>query len=188
MDDRNIRERAARTAVDGFIVVERIYRHAHQILMELKDKLKTDLNLTIESPVYSNSSSSSDPSSWIHKFRGLYLAESKLSLEDYKRKEAPILFLQASLHNSKVKEPLLRYGIVEKIFNMSTWKGIRFDDYFRMILAELHANPGSNPVKASHCEARVQCVEKPLLDVREDSDVVDLAQQISEQYGELMLK
>ena len=98
------------------------------------------------------------------------------------------LFLQASLHTSKVKEPLLRYGIVEKIFNMSTWKGIRFDDYFRMILAELHASPGSNPVKASHCEARVQCVEKPLLDVREDSDVVDLAQQISEQYGELMLK
>ena len=188
MKDTDTRKRAARTAVDGFIAVERIYRHAHQILMVLKDKLKDELNLRVDSPVRSNASSSQDPESWIHKFRGLYLSETRVSLEEYKKKEVPLLFLQMSLRNPNGNEPMLRYGVIEKIFNMSTWKGARFDEYFRMILAELHSDPKSAPVKASHCEAVVHFDEKLLLDVRVDSDIVDLAREIGERYGSSLLK
>jgi hypothetical protein len=69
-----MREKAAKTAVDGFVVVERIYRHAYQTLVTLKDKLKMDYNLKVESPLYYNPQSVADPKSWIHHFRGLYLA------------------------------------------------------------------------------------------------------------------
>lgn len=188
MNDTDIRKRAARTVIDGFLVVERIYRHAHQILNVLKDKLKGDLNLKIESPVYSNSSSSSDPASWIHRFRGLYLAHSKPTLEAYSRKQHPIFFLQISMHTPKQTEPILRYGIIEKMFNMSEWKGVRFDDHFRFLLADIHADPRSGAIKASRCEAILHFNEKALLDIREDSDVVNLAQQISEKYGESLLR
>jgi hypothetical protein len=95
--------------------------------------------------------------------------------------------LQASLYNQNKIEPLLRYGVIEKIFNRRTWKGIRFDDYFRMILAELHSQPKSDAVKVSHCEAIVHFAEKAILDVREDADVVDLCGQIAERYGHLLL-
>jgi hypothetical protein len=57
-----------------------------------------------------------------------------------------------------------------------------------MIMAELHADPNPDPIRASHCEAVVHFDEKPLLDIREDSEVVDLAREIGERYGELMLK
>ena len=188
MSEGDTRIRAGQTAIDGFNIVERLYRHTYQVLMALKDKLKDELNLRVESPFYNSSIATSDPASWIFRFRGLYLAASKMSLEEYGKLKAPLLFLQASLHNSNSIEPLLRYGVIEKILNMSAWKNIRFDDYFRMIMAELHADPNPDPIRASHCEAVVHFDEKPLLDIREDSEVVDLAREIGERYGELMLK
>ena len=187
MNDTDMRAQASRTAVDGFKVVERIYRHAYQTLMVLKDRIKEDLNLKVESPLRNNAINTSDPSSWIFKFRGLVLSASKIALEEYKNRQVPILFLQVSLHNSNWREPLIRYGVIEKIFNMSTYKGARFDDYFRMILTELHAEPSAEAVKASHCEAIVRFDEKPLLDVREDSHVADLGREISEKYGPALL-
>ena len=188
MNDTGIREKAARTAVDSFIAVERIYRHAHQTLTVLKDKLKDELKLKTESPMWYNSSSSSDPTSWIHRFRGLYLAHSKPTLELYSKKEFPLLFLQASLYNPNKTEPILRYGIIEKMFNMSEWKGVRFDEHFRYLLSDIHAEPRVGEVKASRCEAIVQFDEKPLLDVRQDSDIVELATEIGERYGNSLLK
>jgi len=188
MQDKNIRERAGQTAIDGFSVVERIYRHTHQTLMALKDKLKSDLNLRIESPVHSNPSSSFEPTSWIHKFRGLYLSPSKTNLESYKENEFPILFLQTSMYNFNRTEPILRYGIIEKMFNMSEWKGVRFDEHFRYLLADIHDEPKSGEIRASRCDAILHFDEKPLLDVREDSDIVDLAREISERYGSSLLK
>ena len=59
----NERQKAAQTAVDGFKVVERIYRHAYQILIALKDEIKTDLNLKIESPQRMQAQSSYDQKS-----------------------------------------------------------------------------------------------------------------------------
>jgi hypothetical protein len=187
MNDTDTRKRAARTAVDGFIAVERIYRHAYQTLIVLKDRIKDDLNLKVESPLRNNAITTSDPSSWIFKFRGLFLSSSKIALEEYKKRQVPALFLQVSLHNPNGREPLIRYGVIEKIFNMTAWKGVRFDDYFRMILTELHAEPSAEVMKASHCEAIVHFDEKPLLDIREDSDVADLGREISEKYGPTIL-
>ena len=185
-DDK--REKAGKTAVDGFIVVERLYRHAYQTLMALKDELKTEDNLKAESPMYTNPKSDADPKSWLYYFRGIYLAEKKISLEEYRKKEVTILFLQASLYNVNRGEPLLRFGVIEKIFNMSTWKGIRFDDYVRMILAELHTEPKPGAIKASHCEGVVKFDEKPLLDIRDDNYVTDLAGEIGEKYARLLFR
>lgn len=182
-----MRERAARTAVDGFIVVERIYRHAYQTLMALKDTLKTEYNLKEESPFFSNPQSAANPNLWFYHFRGFYLANAKITLEAYNKKEVPVLFIQASLYNPNGKEPALRYGIIERIFNMKTWKGITFNDYFRMILEEFHAEPNSSEIKASHCEAIAHFDEKPLLDIREDKDIVALAGEIGGKYGKLLL-
>ncbi len=186
--NKDIREKAARTAVDTFIAVERIYRHSYQTLMALKDKLKVDLNLKMESPLYMNFTSTADPRSWIHQFRGLYLSLNKISLEDYNKREIPILFLQASLYNPNSQEPILRYGIIERIFNITTWKNVRFDDYFRMTLIHLHNEQNSGEIKMSHCEAIVHCDEKPLLDIREDKDIVVLATEIGEKYAKPLLK
>lgn len=183
--DKDMREKAAKTAVDGFIVVERIYRHAYQTIMALKDKLKAEHNLKAESPVYHNYQSGADPESWLYHFRGFYLANTKVTLEVYNKKEVPILFIQASLYNPNGKEPVLRYGLIERIFNISTWKGARFDDYFRMTLIEIHAERQSGHIKTNSCEAKVRFDEKPLLDIREDKDIVSLAGEIVDKYGRI---
>jgi hypothetical protein len=182
--DENLRKKAGKTAVDGFIVVERIYRHSYQVLTALKDDIKRQYNfLKEESAMRSSSQSTSDPESWIYQFRGIYLANEKFSLEEYKKKEKPILFIQASLYNpTNAQEPILRYGVIEKIFNMKPWKGVHFDDYFRMTLAQIHETPKSGRVRASHCEASVVFDETLLLDIKEDKDVVSLAKVIGEKY------
>lgn len=113
--DETMRKKAARTAVDGFKVVERLYRHAYQIITALKDEIKMTYNLKGECPLYNNSQSATDPKSWLYHFRGLYLASRKISLDEYTKRGHPILFLQASLYNPKDKEPLLRYGVIENI-------------------------------------------------------------------------
>ena len=184
--DNNMREKAAKTAVDAFIVVERIYRHSFQTLNALKEELKTQLGL-IESPLRISAQSSADPKSWIYQFRGVYLANKKLSLEEYKKQETPILFLQVSLYNPSGREPILRYGIIQRIFNMRPLKGARFDDYFRMVLARMHDEPKSGELKALSCNATVHFDEKPLLDIREDKEVVALAGEISEKYAKFLL-
>jgi hypothetical protein len=181
MDD-NLRKKAAKTAVDGFVVVERIYRHSYQVLAALKDDIKTEYNLKGESAMRSSPQSSSDPHSWIYQFRGIYLANEKFSLEEYKKKGKPILFIQTSLYNPNGREPILRYGIIKKIFDMRPLKGATFDDYFRMTLAKIHEDPKPGQVRASHCEASAVFDEKPLLDIREDKDVVLLAKDIGEKY------
>ena len=180
--DETLRKKAAKTAIDGFIVVEKIYLHSYQILTALKEDIKVRYNLKEASPMRSSPQSTSDPQSWIYQFRGIYLASGKFSLEEYKKKEKPILFIQTSLYNPNGQEPILRYGIIEKIFNMKPWKGVHFDDYFRMTLTQIHENPRSGHVKASHCEASVEFNEKPLLDVKEEKDVAALAKEIGEKY------
>jgi hypothetical protein len=59
--DENLRKKAAKTAVDGFIVVEKIYRHSYQVLTALKDDIKVEYNLKGESAMRSSPQSSSDP-------------------------------------------------------------------------------------------------------------------------------
>jgi len=183
----NVRHKAAQTAVDGFKVVERLYRHAYQILTALKDEIKTELNLKNESPQLIQSQSSSVPKSWIHHFRGMYLSHKKFSLDEYTEKEIPILFLQTSLFNQNNNEPVLRYGIVEKIFNLVKWKNARFDDYFRLILVELHAEPSQANIKTPYVESIIHFDEKPLLDIRDDSDITTLVEDISKKYGKFLL-
>jgi hypothetical protein len=185
--NQDVRQKAGKTAVDGFAVAERIYRHAYQTLMALKDALKTEFDLKGESALCSNPQSATDPRSWIYHFRGLYLAKTRISLEGYETKQIPVLFLQASLYNRNGQEPLLRYGIVEKIFNMSPLKGAKFDDYFRATLAQIHAEPSSGNIRASNCEATVRFDEEPLLDIRQDQDVEALAGEIGDNYAKLLL-
>ena len=182
-----MRQKAAKTAANGFIVVERIYRHSYQTLMALKDKLKTDFDLRAESPLHSNPTITADPKSWLHLFRGLYLAKTKVTLEGYKKEKVPLLFLQASLYNSNAQEPILRFGIVEDIFNMTPLKGALFDAYFRATLARLHAEAKPGKIRASNCEAKVRFDEMHLLDIREDEDIATLAQEIGQKYAKLLL-
>jgi len=180
--DKTMKQKAARTAVDGFKVVERLYRHGYQILTALKDEIKMAQNLKSESPMYNNSQSATDPKSWLYHFKGLYLAYKKISLDEYIKTQGPILFLQASLYNPTDKEPLLRYGVIQNISDLKTWKGARFDDYFRQIIGELHSEPRSGKIKTSHCIGATKFDEKPLLDIREDQDVLALAGIIGEKY------
>jgi len=186
--DKDMREKAAKTAIDGFIVVERIYRHAYQILMTLKDKLKVEYNLKSESPIYNNFQSGADPASWLYHFRGFFLAKAKISLDEYIDNEIPILFFQASLYNLNKQEPIFRYGLIEKIFNFRTWKGARFDDYFRIVLIHIHSEQQSGHIEADSCEAEVRFDEKPLLDIREDKDIALLAEEIGDKYAKLLLE
>ena len=186
MDDET-RQRAARTVVDGFMVVERIYRHAYQTLMALKDDIKAELNLKFESPQYSQTQSSGDPKSWIYHYRGLYLSRKKILLEDYKKKEHPVLFLQISLYNQNGKEPFLRYGVVQKLTITGTWKNPRFDDYFRELLSEIHFSQGTGEIKTLHSNGTIQSSEIPLLDIREDSDIVTLAKKIISKYSDFFI-
>ena len=111
MNDKDDRQKAAKTAIDGFIVVERIYRHSFQVLISLKDELKTEHELK-ESPLYGSYSGATDPKSWIWQYRGLYLAAKKVSLEEYQKEEIPILFLQVSMYNPNGREPIFRYGVI----------------------------------------------------------------------------
>ena len=74
----------------------------------------------------------------------------------------------------------------EKIFNLTKWKGVRFDDYFRIILTELHEEPSQKNIKTSYCEGVVHFDEKPLLDIRDDSDVTTLVKEIVNKYGKLL--
>ena len=94
--EQNIRERAAQTAVDAFKVVERIYRHAYQTMTSLKEEIKTANNLQFESDVINCVQSSSDPASWIFRFKGLYLANQKFSFEEYKQKTFPVFLMSSS--------------------------------------------------------------------------------------------
>lgn len=180
--DETLRKKAAKTAVDGFVVVERIYRHSYQVLTAFKDGIKAEYNLKYESAQRASPQSSSEPQSWIYQFRGIYLAEEKFSLEEYKKKVKPILFIQNSLYNPDGREPILRYGVIEKIFNMRSLKGATFDDYFKTILVEIHRNPKSGHIKAFNCEAQAVFAEKLLLDIKEDKNVVALTKEIGEKY------
>ena len=186
MDDET-RQRAAHTAVDGFKVIERIYRHAYQTLIALKDEIKAELNLKFESPQYYQFQSASDPKSWIHHYKGLYLSRKKILLEDYKKKEHPILFLQTSLYNQNGKEPFLRYGIIEKLIITGTWKNARFDDYFKELLSELHFSQGAGEIKTLHSKGTIQYSKILLLDIREDSDIVTLAKEIISKYSNFII-
>ena len=181
--EQDIRERAAQTVVDSFKVVERIYRHAHQTMTSLKEEIKTANNLRFESDVISCVQSSSDPASWIYRFRGLYLAHQNFSFEEYKQNTFPVFFLQSSIFNPDAKEPIIRFGIIKKIFNFNIYKNARFKDFVREILTELHAEREARNIRAPHCEAKVMVDEKLLLDLREDSNIEALTREISEKYG-----
>jgi len=178
----NDREHANQTVLDAFRVVERIYRHTYQTLIALKDEIKSALDLKFESPQIPQSQSSTDPKSWIHQYRGLHLAREKFSLEDY-RKSTPILFLQASLYGEPPRKPILRYGMIERIFDFIEYKNPRFDDYFKKILLELHSAPRSGDIETGNCKARLDYKEKPLLDILETQDVVALAKETVAVFG-----
>jgi len=181
--NQDLRQQAAQTAVEAFKAVERIYRHAYQTLMVLKEEIKTANNLRFESDMINCVQSSNDPASWIYNFKGVYLTRHKFTFDEYKQKLFPVFFLQTSMCNPDGMEPLIRYGIIRKVFNFSMYKNARFKEFVREILAELHANNGGEAIKARHCEAEVEKDEKLLFDLREDSDVVALSKEISEKYG-----
>jgi hypothetical protein len=181
MKDQDDREKAVKTVIDGFTVVERIYRHSFQVLMSLKEELKTEHEFK-ESPSYSSFSSANEPKSWIWQFRGLYLAPQKILLEGYQKNQVPILFLQVSMYSPNGREPILRYGVISRISNIATWKGARFDDYFKKTLTQMHDEQKTGNLKTTHCEAKVEFEEKALLDIREDKDILHLAKEISEKY------
>jgi len=185
--EHDLRQQAAQTARDCFKAVETIYRHAYQVLIALKDEIKTEYNLKAESPVYHQAQSSTDPRSWFYHFRCLYLAADKVSLEEYKKHPIPILFLQASFYIPAGMEPILRYGVVKKIEVVGTWKNARFDEYFRELVTELHYDSKSNHIKTFHCRGDARFEEMPLLDLREPGDVVALAKKIKDKYGALLI-
>ncbi len=138
MMDNSMREKAIRTSIDGFKVVERIYRHTYQTLIALKEEIKAEFSFKAESPLYNQSIATNDPKSWVYHFKGQYLSEKKISIEDYKKKWIPILFLQSSMFHTTDQEPLIRYGVIEEITNILGYKGIRFDDLFREIISTIH--------------------------------------------------
>lgn len=76
--------------------------------------------------------------------------------------------------------------VLLKISDLKTWKGVRFDDLFREIISELHGEPKPGKIKTYHCAGDVTFDEKPLLDIREDQDVVALAGEIGEKYMSLL--
>jgi len=78
--------------------------------------------------------------------------------------------------------------VITGINNISTWKGARFDDYFKKILTLIHAEIKQGNLKTSHCEATVDFEEKALLDIREDKDIADLVKRIGEKYAKYFLK
>ena len=173
--------------MDSFQAVETIYRHAYQVLSALKDEIKTEYNLKAESPVYHQAQSSTDPKSWFYHFRCLYLAAEKISLEEYRTHPVPILFLQASFFKQTGIEPILRYGIVKKIEITGTWKNARFDEYFRELLTEINYDSGNKSIKTLHARGEVRFKETSLLDLRDADDVMALAKEIKETYGDLLI-
>lgn len=184
----SIHEKAARTAVDAFIAVVRLYRHSYQTITAIKEKIKSEYNLKAESALFNNYQSSADPESWIYHFRGIFLSERKITLEDYKKGPRGVLFLQSSLYNPNRQEPMFRYGVIEKIFNMSTWKGARFEEYVKMVLIELHNESRTGSLKTNYLEATTQFDEKPLLAIRQDKDIIDIAEEIGNKYINKILK
>jgi hypothetical protein len=176
------RQKAAETVIDAFNVVERIYRHAFQVLSVLINEIKNMRPFEFESSLQSDSSSVNDPKSWIIHYRGVYLSAKKFDLDDYRKKNIPILLLQSSFYNPKKNEPLLRYGVIEHITDLKSFKGARFENYFQEIIEKLHVEPKQGEVKTPHCNARVIFDEKKLLDIREDKDVVDVSEEIRKKY------
>jgi hypothetical protein len=185
--DQEMRQKATKTAVDAFKAVERIYRHAHQTMTALKEEIKTANNLKFESDPINCVQSSSDPASWIYHFKGVYLSQQKFSFDEYKRKIFPVFFLQSSMCNSDGREPVIRYGIIRKIFNFNMYKNARFKEFVRDILTELHAEHEGGNIKARRCEAEVKIDEKLLLDLRKDSNVETLSKEITEKYGKYLI-
>jgi len=185
--NQEMRQKASQTAVDAFKAVERIYRHAHQTLTALKEEIKTANNLKFESDIFNNAQSSTDPASWIYQFKGVYLAQQKFSFDEYKKKIFPVFFLQSSMCNSDGREPVIRYGIIRKIFNFNMYKNARFKEFVRSILTELHAEHEGKNIKARNCEAEVEMDEKLLLDLREDSNIEGLSREITEKYGKYLI-
>lgn len=180
--DKDMRKRAAQTVIDSFIVVERIYRHTYQTLNGLKESIKKDYPFKAESSMHTNPTVTSDPTSWIVNYRGLYLANDKIHLEEYKKKSQPVLFLHCSIFNKNNIEPILRYGVIEKIDNIAPIKGVRFDDFFREILYYMHTEMKKGTIKAPHCEATVDFHDKYLLDIREDKDIISLSREINDKF------
>lgn len=179
-------KKAARTVTDAFKVVERIYRHTYQTLTALAEELKTALELDFMSPQNPQSQSSTDPKSWIHQYRALYLSRNKFSLEDYKGRPRPIIFLQVSIYyNGSKQEPALRYGLINEISSFLEYKNPRFDDYFKKIMNELHAAPKTGKIATTHCTAKVDFEEIPLLNIRDDADIVALARIITDKHGKI---
>lgn len=185
--NQDMRQQAAQTAVEAFKAVERIYRHAYQTLTALKEEIKTANNLKFESDTINCVQSSSDPASWIYHFKGVYLARQKFTFDEYKQRKFPVFFLQSSMCNPKDREPIIRYGIIRKIFNFNMYKNARFKEFVREILTELHAMHGVKDIKARHCEAEVDMDERLLLDLREDSNIEALSREINEKYGQVLL-
>ena len=182
--DTREREHAAQTVKNGFLVVERIYRHAYQTLMAMKNMIREEYNFTTESGLIGNAVTASDTRSWIYHSRGVCLATSRFDLDKYKEKPFPVLFLQASLYKPSGMEPVIRYGVIKKISNIKPYKGARLEDYFRGILIALHADSQQGNIKTLHCEASISFEERFLLDIREDKDVSSLVETIAHQYIE----
>lgn len=180
--DQNIKQKAAKTIVDAFIVINRIYRHVYKTLDVLKEHIKTNYDFSQASSMCQNPDSSTDPETWFPHFKGLYLSFSKINLEDYRREPIPVLFLQASLYNPKQREPILRYGVIKKVSIIRDYKGAKFDDYFRRILMQIHSEPKTGIIKSYYHETEIDFTEKPLLDYIEEKDIEELAKQIGAKY------
>jgi len=181
--NEHIRQNAAQTVIDAFKVAGKIYRHSYQVLDTLKEKIKTDNDLKLESTIYNNTQSANDPDTWVYQFKGLYLGSRKFTFDEYKKNKIPVLFLQSSIYHSENREPLIRYGIIERMYDFSPLQGAGFHSYFRMLIWALHKKAKPGTIIASNCKGDVEFEEKPLLDIREESDLVALADKINDKYS-----
>jgi hypothetical protein len=181
--NEHIRQNAAQTTIDAFKVAAKIYRHSYQVLDTLKEKIKTDNGMRLESQVCNSTQSANDPDTWIYQYRGLYLGRKEFTFDGYKSQEIPVLFLQSSIYSFENSEPLIRYGIIERMYDFSPFQGAKFNEYFKKLLLVMHKDAAPGTIITSHCKAEVEFDEAPLLDIREDSDLLALADKINDKYG-----
>jgi len=185
--EKNIRKAAAKTAVDAFVAVERIYLHANQVLIALREELKTGLDLKAGSYMQHQAQASSDPKSWIYHYIALYLSKHIITLDKYLDNPTPLFFIQVSLFNFDNSEPVLRWGVLEKIIKVQRSKGMNLDSLFREIMAESHNEGVKNEIKTLHCRANVKSEYQLLLDVRNDSDIHEVSKKAIDNYGNFFL-
>jgi len=185
--EKNTRKEAAKTAIDAFAAVERIFLHASQVLIAFREELKTGLGLKAASSMHNQAQAASDPRSWIYHFKALYLSKSTISLDKYLDSPTPLFFIQASFFNSDNSEPVLRWGVLEKIFEVQRSKGMNLDGLFREIMTEIHNEGIENEIKTLHCRTIMRSENKLLLDVRSDRDLHEVSKKAIDDYGKFFL-